>query len=152
VPTALDVRVSLAARAPVSAAEAAHVLRAVLRAERVRWAVVSVAFVGRRRIRALNRRHLGRDRETDVIAFALEPGTGAWPRGRGVVGDLYVCPPVAAAQARRFGSSPREETRRLLVHGALHLLGWVHAEGRERTTGTMWRRQERLLARLGGAR
>jgi hypothetical protein len=46
VPTALDVRVSLAARAPVSAAEAAHVLRAVLRAERVRWAVVSVAFVG----------------------------------------------------------------------------------------------------------
>jgi probable rRNA maturation factor len=87
-----------------------------------------------------------------VIAFAFEPGTGAWPRGRGVVGDLYVCPPVAAAQARRFGSSPREETRRLLVHGALHLLGWVHAEGRERTTGTMWRRQERLLARLGGAR
>jgi len=163
------VRVASRVRASLPRAEAARLARAVLRAEGVRSAVVSIAFVGRRRIRLLNRRHLGRDRETDVIAFALAGAPAPGPNGgrKGgvrpplatrrlatslVVGDVYVCVPVAAAQARRFATSARDEVRRLVVHGVLHVLGYDHPQGAGRTRGRMWRRQEQLLARAGRRR
>jgi probable rRNA maturation factor len=148
-------------------------VRAVLRAEHVRRAAISLALVGRRRIRTINRRHLGRDRETDVIAFALTdaqpprradaPNPG-YPAGRSrgrphaaahagtVVGDVYVCVPLGLAQARRYGTTPRDELRRLVVHGVLHVLGHDHPAGPGRTAAPMWRLQERLLARLRGRR
>ena len=123
----------------------------MLRAEGVRHAVVSIAFVGRARIRGLNRRHLGRDRATDVLAFTLTPRLAAGPRAP-VVGDVYVCAAVGAGQARRFGAGPAEEVRRLVVHGVLHVLGYDHPRGPRRTASAMWRRQEQLLARLGRPR
>jgi probable rRNA maturation factor len=133
-------------RCALSPAAAADLARRALRAEGVRRAVVSVAFVGRRRIRSLNRRYLGRDRETDVIAFAL-PGAAAL-----VVGDIYCSPDAAARAARRFGVAERDELRRLVVHGVLHVLGHDHPEGAGRMRSAMWRRQEALLRRLGGVR
>jgi probable rRNA maturation factor len=133
---------------PLSRAEAERLARAVLRAEGVRRAMLSIAFVGRTRIRSLNRRHFGRDRETDVVAFRMTAGSG--PRGREdtVVGDVYVCAPVGTSQSRRFGATPHEELRRLVVHGVLHVLGYDHPNGAGRAQSPMWRRQERLLARL----
>jgi probable rRNA maturation factor len=144
--------VSATAASPLSRAEAERLARAVLRAEGVQRAVLSVALVGRRRIRSLNRRTFSRDSETDVIAFRMAEGAGARGHGGTVVGDIYVCAPLGAAQARLFGASPREEVRRLLVHGVLHVLGYEHPGGSGRTASPMWRRQERLLARLGGRR
>lgn len=135
-------RVSATVASPVSRSQAERLIRAVLRAEGIRRAMLSVALVGRRRIRSLNRRHFGRDRETDVVAFAL---TGV--RGL-VVGDVYCAPEVGARQARRFGTSASAEVRRLLVHGVLHVLGYEHPEGEGRVTSAMWRRQERLLSSL----
>jgi len=132
-------------RSPLSRAAAAALARRVLRAEGVRDAVLSLTFVGRRRIRSLNRRYLGRDRETDVIAFALPGAPGP------LVGDVYCSPDAAARAARRFGVSAREELRRLVVHGVLHVLGLDHPEGPGRTRGAMWARQEQLLGR-GSAR
>ena len=133
-------------RCPLSRPAAAELARRVLRAEGVRGAALSVAFVGRRRIRSLGRRYLGRDRDTDVIAFALPGAPGI------VVGDVYVSPEAAARAARRFGVGTREELRRLVVHGILHVLGYDHPEGEERTSSAMWSRQERLLRRAGGGR
>jgi probable rRNA maturation factor len=133
-------------RTPLPRAEAERLARAVLRAEGVRHAVLSIAFVGRRRIRGLNRRHLGKDCETDVIAFGLGGVPGL------VVGDVYCAPEVGSRQARRFGTRPGEEIRRLLVHGVLHVLGYDHPEGPRRTASAMWRRQEQLLARFGRPR
>jgi probable rRNA maturation factor len=148
----IDVRVSASVDAPLAAAGLARLAGAVLRAEGVRRGAVSIALVGRRRIRSVNRVHRGRDRETDVIAFAL--GTAA--RGHGgaagpgtVVGDVYVCVPVARAQALRFGTTPRDELRRLVVHGLLHVLGYEHPAGEARVRSPMWRRQERYVARFG---
>lgn len=136
----------------MSGAEAGRIARAVLRAEGVRRAMVSIALVGRRRIRGLNRRHLRRDRETDVIAFPLGADVTARAGRRVVVGDVYVCVPVAAAQARRYDQTPARELRRLVVHGVLHVLGYRHPEGRGRAASPMWLRQERLLARLTASR
>jgi probable rRNA maturation factor len=122
-------------------AQVRRLVEGVLRAER-RDAVVSVSFVGPARMRALNREHKGKDRPTDVLAFALpQPG-------QGIVGDIYICPAVAREQARRLGIAPRRELARLVVHGVLHVLGHDHPEGPGREQSPMWRRQEQYLGRL----
>lgn len=130
-------------RLPVARARLAALARAVLRAQGVRRALVSVAFVGRRRIAALNRRHLGHRGATDIITFALGDDPAC-----GLVADVYICPEVARAQARAHGVGVREELARLVVHGMLHACGWEHPESEDRVRSPMWRRQERLLRRL----
>jgi probable rRNA maturation factor len=116
----------------------------VLRAERVRRALVSVAFVSNRTIAALNVRHVGRRGPTDVISFGFDRPTAKDP----VIGDIYIAPGVARANARERGVSMREEIVRLLVHGTLHVLGHDHPEADGRERSPMWKRQERLVSRL----
>ena len=139
-------------RAPVSKARLREVALAVLEAERVRDAMVSIALVTAARIARLNRTHLGHAGATDVIAFALQ--TGANEKRTPVVGDIYIAPSVARANVLRFGGGVREELERLVIHGTLHVLGYDHPEGDGRTSSRMWRRQEHLLAagRKGSAR
>jgi probable rRNA maturation factor len=110
----------------------------VLRGER-RSAALSVSFVGRERMRILNARWKGRDEPTDVLAFALTDPRGA------LAGDIYICPWVAAREARARGIPLRQELHRLVVHGVLHVLGYDHPAGGARTASAMWRRQERYV-------
>jgi probable rRNA maturation factor len=131
-------------RSPLSRARVADLARAVLRAEGVRDALLSIALVSTPRMRALNRKHLERSGATDVIAFGFAPVGANGP----VVGDVYVAPDVARASAHDNGISVREELARLVVHGTLHVLGYDHPEDDARTRSAMWRRQERLVARL----
>jgi probable rRNA maturation factor len=118
--------------------------RAVMTSERVPAALVSIAFVSNRRIAALNREHLGRPGPTDVIAFGFRRATSEDP----VIGDVYIAPDVARANAAEAGTGIREELIRLVVHGVLHVLGHDHPETDERTRSEMWRRQERLVRRI----
>lgn len=134
-------------RVPLSRARVADLVRGVLRAERVRHALVSVAFVDDAAIARINWRHLRRRGPTDVIAFGLAGAPGA-----PVVGDVYVAPMTVARNARLHGARVREEVARVVIHGTLHVLGHDHPEGDERLGSPMWARQERLLRRLfGGA-
>jgi probable rRNA maturation factor len=126
---------------PLSSEAVRRIVNAVLRGER-RDALISITFLGRDAMRRLNGEHRGHDRPTDVLAFALtQPG-------RLAMGDVYVCPWVAARQAQVHGVSVREELVRLVVHGTLHALGWDHPEGPGRTRSAMWRRQERYVEAL----
>jgi len=118
-----------------------RVVETVLKGEK-RYAALSVTFVGLARIQTLNREHLGHDRPTDVISFALTGPDGA------LVGDIYVCGAVAAKQAKALGVPLKEELVRLVVHGTLHVLGHDHPEGEGRTRSAMWKRQERYVTRL----
>lgn len=114
---------------------------ATLEAERVKHAMISIAFVGRAAISTLNKRYLRHASPTDVISFGLGKGSA-------VLGDIYICPEVARANARLQGIHPGEELLRLVVHGTLHVLGHDHPEGRTRMESPMWRKQERILARV----
>ena len=114
---------------------------AVLDGEGSGPAAVTVTFLTASRMRTLNRRSLGRDRATDVIAFRLSHGTV-------LLGDIYICPAQARAAARAFEIPEREELVRLVVHGTLHVLGFDHPAGRRRVESPMWRRQERYVRRL----
>lgn len=131
-------------RVPVAAARVAELARGVLAAERVRAAMLSITFVTDREIARLNREHLGHRGATDVISFGFAPGASRGP----VVGDVYIAPGVAREHAREHGVGVREEIARLVVHGTLHVLGHEHPTDAGRGSSPMWRRQERLLARL----
>ena len=101
---------------------------------------LTVVFVNPRRMRALNRKYLGRDYATDVLSFNYH---GEVVEGFPVLGEVVIAPEIAWSQARRWQVSPEREMRRLLVHGLLHLLGYDH----ETDAGTMLQLQRRLLRR-----
>lgn len=136
--------------APLSRARAQSVVERVLRAEKVRSALVSVAFVSDRAIAGMNRKHLSHSGSTDVISFGFDRPTPKAP----VVGDIYIAPGIAARNAKSRSARVREELVRLLVHGTLHVLGYEHPEDEGRERSAMWRRQEQLVRRLSaeGAR
>jgi probable rRNA maturation factor len=106
--------------------------------------MLSIAFVGTRAMTSLNTKYLRKRRPTDVIAFAFQNLSG----GSATVGDIYICPDVARANARRQRVPLKEEILRLVVHGVLHTLGHDHPDSEERINSTMWRRQEEILASL----
>ena len=128
-------------RLPLSATLVRRVVEAVLRGER-RRALMSITFLGRDAMRRLNAEHKGHDRPTDVLSFALTD-----PAGR-TLGDVYVCPWVAAREARARRIPLRQELIRLVVHGTLHALGRDHPEDERRTASPMWQRQERYVDAL----
>ena len=134
--------VTVNSRIPVARKAIVALADFVVAKERANVVHLSITFVDARTIRALNRRHLGKDRTTDVIAFALPVRPSARPP---VVGDIYICSDVAREHAKELGIPVSEEIRRLVVHGVLHVLGHDHPEGEERVRSLMWRRQERYL-------
>ncbi|MGQ0703677.1 MAG: rRNA maturation RNase YbeY [Gemmatimonadales bacterium] len=139
---AVEPPVSVSGRhGPLTRAQVVAAARTVLRAE-ARRADLAIAFVGRDRMRALNRQWKGQDRVTDVLAFPLPD-----PRGT-LVGDIYICPWQAAQEATVRRIPLGEELTRLIVHGVLHVLGRKHPEGNGRTRSPMWERQEHLVRRL----
>ncbi|MCZ2404290.1 rRNA maturation RNase YbeY [Paenarthrobacter sp. Z7-10] len=71
---------------------------------------------------------------TDVLSFPMDelrPGTPERPSPAGLLGDIVICPQVAAEQAATAGHPLAEELLLLTTHGVLHLLGYDHAEPEE---------------------
>lgn len=130
---------------PCAAGEVERWVLAVLEGEGEDTGALSVTFLDGEAMQKLNREALGRDASTDVIAFRLEDP-------QGLVGDVYVCPAVAEANAATADVPLEQEVLRLVVHGTLHVLGHDHPEaGQERLASPMWERQERYVRRLWDA-
>jgi probable rRNA maturation factor len=127
-------RAGLPARASIATWLAAAARRSAAR--------VTVRFVGRAEARRLNREYRGLDYATNVLAFAYGRA-----RDGALAGDLVLCAPVVAQEARAQGKPLRAHYAHLAVHGALHLQGFDHADGRDATR--MEQRERRILARLG---
>lgn len=79
--------------------------------------LVSLVIIDDRTIRRLNRRSLGRDRATDVLAYELGPGEGPW-------GEVVASAETASRQARKRGVPLWTELTLYLLHGTLHLAGY----------------------------
>jgi probable rRNA maturation factor len=131
-------------RRPISTQRVREAVAAALAAERIREALISVAFIGTDAMAKLNREFLSHNAPTDVISFGMRQSDKALP----VIGDIYICPRIAERNARSLGIPLREELERLVIHGTLHILWYDHPEGRGRTTSPMWKRQERILDSL----
>ncbi len=117
-------------------------LREWARAALRRNAAVTLRLIGAREARALNRRFRRRDYATNVLTFA-------YPGQRPLAGDIAICAPVAAREARACGISRDAHYAHLVVHGMLHLQGYDHEI--ERAARHMERLETRILAKLGYA-
>jgi len=106
-----------------------------------RDAELSIRVVGRRESRRLNRDWRGKDKPTNVLSFGGD--------GRALLGDLVICAPVVAAEAREQGKPLKAHWAHMVVHGTLHLLGLDHE--RPRAAAAMERREVDVLAALGYA-
>ncbi len=106
--------------------------------------IVSVRTVGSARSRSLNSVYRGKDRPTNVLSFE---GPGAMPDGSRILGELVICVPVVAREARAQGKSPESHWAHMTVHGVLHLLGFDHEHDRE--ARKMAAREIQILDRLG---
>jgi len=108
---------------------------------------LTLTFVDRAEIAALNAEHLGKDGPTDVLSFPLDAEADAdAPSQRGVpvlLGDVVVCPAVAVDQAGAHAGTVDDELALLVVHGVLPVLGHDHAEPGE--TAAMRARELDLL-------
>jgi probable rRNA maturation factor len=107
-------------------------------------AELSIRLVNAREGRALNRHYRDRDYATNVLSFPVELPPGiASP----LLGDLAICAPVVAREAREQGKVLRDHYAHLTVHGVLHLLGFDHQEDTE--AARMEKLETCILARLG---
>jgi probable rRNA maturation factor len=108
---------------------------------------LSVSLVDPEEITALHVRWLDLPGPTDVLSFPMDelrvpdPGRAA---EQGMLGDVVICPQVAADQGEQAGHGLDAELELLLTHGILHLLGHDHAEPEEH--GVMFGLQDDLLA------
>lgn len=94
-------------------------------------AELAVVFVDEGAMEQLHVQWMDEPGPTDVLSFPMDelrPGTEDDPTPPGLLGDVVVCPQVAAAQAEVAGHSTMEEVLLLVTHGMLHLLGFDHAE------------------------
>jgi probable rRNA maturation factor len=106
-------------------------------------AEVSILLVDDVRIRELNRRHLGRDKPTNVLAFPMREGEFSTLHPH-ILGDLVISVETARRQSNRFGLSPMKMVFLLLIHGMLHLVGYEH-EGTKKGAREMALKQKDLL-------
>jgi probable rRNA maturation factor len=125
-------------------------------------AELSLLFVDEAVMSDLNHRFMGVEAATDVLAFPIDDpiDTGRWPDSGStgpdrdppeiaelplLLGDVVVCPAVAARQAPDHAGSYDDELALLVVHGVLHVLGMDHADPAE--AAAMQARERELLDR-----
>jgi probable rRNA maturation factor len=102
---------------------------------------LGVSVVGPAASRKLNTRYRGRKHATNVLSFPAAPMPGA------PLGDLVICPQVLRTEAQEQNKSLRAHWAHLVVHGALHLVGYDHE--RDGDARRMERREIAVLRRLG---
>jgi rRNA maturation RNase YbeY len=146
-------------RVTIDQARVDRLARAILSDVGETAADLGILFVGDQQMRGLNRRYRGKDRTTDVLAFAMREAvaphgsTGSPSRVQSrdaarrtpdMLGDVVISVPTARRQAKEAGRSLEEELAWLLVHGILHLCGYDHERG-EKEARRMHRRERMIL-------
>jgi probable rRNA maturation factor len=150
-PVRLDVSVSYAI--PRSGLPAAVSFRKWVAAAldgRIREADLAIRIVDSKEGRALNRHYRGKDYATNVLSFPAERPEGLPEHVKlPLLGDLVLCGPVVAREAREQRKPLVAHYAHLTVHGALHLLGWNHED--EREADCMEQLEREILTGLGVA-
>ena len=116
---------------------------------------LTIRVVGAAESRRLNRTWRSKDKPTNVLSFpaaTLSPGTTGEPprfpaKEFSELGDLAICAPVVAREAREQGKSLQAHWAHMVVHGVLHLLGYDHETDRD--AEVMEARETKILAQFG---
>jgi probable rRNA maturation factor len=98
-----------------------------------------IVFVDAKEMKALNKQYRRRDYATDVLSFeSIESG---------VLGELVICPQVVKAQAKDTGLTYKNELGYMVLHGALHLLGYDHERSKAEEK-RMFSLQDRIFSTI----
>ncbi len=150
-PVRLDVSVGYAVpRAGLPAAPSFRRWVAAALRGRILEADLAIRIVDSKEGRALNRHYRGKDYATNVLSFPAEMAEGVkLPKGvkMPLLGDLVLCAPVVAREAREQKKPLVSHYAHLTVHGTLHLLGWNHED--EREAEAMEQLEREILAGMG---
>jgi len=150
-PIRLDVSVSYATpRAGLPSAVSFRKWVAAALASRILEADLAIRIVGAQEGRALNRHYRGKDYATNVLSFPADMAEGVkLPKGvkLPLLGDIVLCAPVVAKEAKEQKKPLAAHYAHLTVHGVLHLLGWDHQD--ERDADCMEALERQILAGLG---
>jgi probable rRNA maturation factor len=98
-------------------------------------AALCIRVVGKAESHRLDLQYRGKDKPTNVLSF---PASATESASSGALGDLVICAPVVAAEARAQGKPLAAHWAHMVVHGTLHLAGYDHEQPRAA------RRMERL--------
>ncbi len=144
-----DISAEEGATAAIGEDEMERISALVLAEEDVkRPCLVSVSIVGDERMRELNHEWRDKDTATDVLSLECErPDDPSLAPGEPCeLGDIILAPAYIERQAEELGTTAADETRLLLVHGMLHLLGYDHLEDDE--AEVMEAREDEILAKV----
>jgi len=116
---------------------------------------LTIRVVGAAESRRLNRTWRNKDKPTNVLSFPaapLAPGKNGVPSRFPVkefseLGDLAICAPVVAREAKEQGKTAQSHWAHMVVHGVLHLLGFDHENDRD--ADVMEVRETKILAQFG---
>lgn len=141
----LEVTVQYANRKPWAPSRQTIGLWAYVACQSCRCNSLTVRIVGRPESRRLNRSYRKKDKATNVLSFP--DGATRDETGRTLLGDLVVCAPVVAAEAKQQGKTLSAHWAHMIVHGTLHLLGYDHE--RNADAKRMERHEAKILQSLG---
>ena len=110
---------------------AVWVTRAIEAARQSGDSEVSVRIVDAEEIQALNRDYRGKDRPTNVLSFPAGDIAGLPDDEPAPLGDIVVCASVVQEEASTQGKTLGDHWAHMLIHGALHLLGYDHQSDEE---------------------
>jgi probable rRNA maturation factor len=108
---------------------------------------LALRVVGTAESRRLNVKFRGRDAPTNVLSFPAQKLPRLRASGARPLGDLVICARLLREEARSQGKTLRAHWAHLVVHGALHLIGYDHERARD--ASRMERREIAVLKGLG---
>ncbi len=120
----MEINVANVCNIAVSTSKVIQTIRKVLKGEAPKTGGINVVFCDDRKILELNRRYRQISKTTDILSFPFNDSD--------LLGEIYISLETAVRQAREIGHSLEKEIKRLLIHGAVHLLGHDHKAQKER--------------------
>lgn len=79
---------------------------------------INIIVVDDAKIHELNKKYRHKDKPTDVLSFEMNE--------EGVIGDIAISKPTTMRNAKKYKVTYKQELKRLVIHGVLHLLGYDH--------------------------
>ena len=114
-----------------------NVAETVLKEEGAKESNLSIAFVGKDKIKELNKKYRQKDEATDILSFGsilknkpfyfFAEQRNFYDR----LEEIIICPEIVKKNARQYNSTFKEELIRVLIHGILHLLGYDHEKSKK---------------------
>lgn len=112
------------------------VLSAMAKEHAVEWSWLNVIVLPTSDHKELNNRFLGHDYATDVLTFPFDEEDG-------VAGEVYLDAAIVRLNADEFAVPLEQEYARMVIHGALHLIGYD--DGSEKERAEMTRMEDHYL-------